>query len=71
VISISSASISGGKKKNNPEIRFASPSATSMAIRPGRIEVDQGEANHFAVELEAVAAFLRAALMANRKSQAP
>jgi hypothetical protein len=32
----------------------------------GAIEVDQGEAEHFAVELEAVAAFLRAALIANK-----
>ena len=36
----------------------------------GAIDVDQGEADHFAVELEAVAAFLRAALMADRKSKA-
>ena len=35
----------------------------------GTIDVDQGEADHFAVELEAVAAFLRAALMADRKSK--
>ena len=34
----------------------------------GTIEVDQSEADHFALELEAVAAFLRAALIANRKS---
>lgn len=36
--------------------------------RTGAIEVYQGEAEHFAVELEAVAAFLRAALDANRRS---
>lgn len=34
--------------------------------RTGAIEVDQGEAEHFAVELEAVAAFLRAALIADK-----
>ena len=34
----------------------------------GTIEVDQGEAEHFAVELEAIAAFLRAALVAQRRS---
>jgi hypothetical protein len=36
--------------------------------RTGAIDVYQGEAEHFAVELEAVAAFLRAALIANKKS---
>ena len=35
----------------------------------GTIDVDQGEADHFAVELEAVAAFLRAVLIANRKAE--
>ncbi len=34
----------------------------------GSIELYQGEAEHFAVELEAIAAFLRAALIADRKS---
>jgi hypothetical protein len=34
----------------------------------GTIEVYQGEAEHFAVELEAIAAFLRAALIADRAS---
>jgi hypothetical protein len=34
----------------------------------GTIEVHQGEAEHFAVELEAIAAFLRAALAANKTS---
>ncbi len=34
----------------------------------GAIEVYQGEAEHFAVELEAIAAFLRAALVANKSS---
>jgi hypothetical protein len=32
----------------------------------GTIEVYQGEAEHFSVELEAIAAFLRAALIANK-----
>jgi hypothetical protein len=36
--------------------------------RTGAIDVYQGEAEHFALELEAVAAFLRAALSANKKS---
>jgi len=31
-------------------------------------DVDQGEAEHFSTELEAIAAFLRAALIANKKS---
>jgi hypothetical protein len=35
----------------------------------GTIEVYQGEADHFIVELEAVAAFIRAALVTQRKSQ--
>jgi hypothetical protein len=34
----------------------------------GTIEVYQGEAEHFAVELEAIAAFVRAALAVHRKS---
>jgi hypothetical protein len=34
----------------------------------GTIDVYQGEAAHFAVELEAIAAFLRAALIANKSS---
>jgi hypothetical protein len=33
----------------------------------GAIDVYQGEAEHFSVELEAIAAFLRAALIANRR----
>jgi hypothetical protein len=32
----------------------------------GTIDVYQGEAEHFSVELEAIAAFLRAALIANK-----
>jgi hypothetical protein len=32
------------------------------------IDVYQGEAAHFSVELEAIAAFLRAALIANKNS---
>jgi hypothetical protein len=35
----------------------------------GTIEVYQGEAEHFIVELEAVAAFIRAALVKYKKSQ--
>jgi len=34
----------------------------------GTIDVYQGEAEHFSVELEAIAAFLRAALIANKNS---
>jgi hypothetical protein len=34
----------------------------------GTIDVYQGEAAHFSVELEAIAAFLRAALVANKNS---
>jgi hypothetical protein len=37
--------------------------------RTGAIEVYQGEAEHFAVELEAVAAFLPAALIATKKTK--
>jgi hypothetical protein len=33
----------------------------------GTTEVYQGEAEHFSIELEAIAAFLRAALIANKK----
>jgi hypothetical protein len=35
----------------------------------GTTEVYQGEAEHFSVELEAIAAFLRAALIANKPTQ--
>jgi hypothetical protein len=34
----------------------------------GTIDVYQSEAKHFSVELEAIAAFLRAALIANKNS---
>jgi hypothetical protein len=34
----------------------------------GTIDVYQSEAEHFSVELEAIAAFLRAALIANKNS---
>jgi hypothetical protein len=34
----------------------------------GTLDVYQGEAAHFSVELEAIAAFLRAALIANKNS---
>ena len=39
----------------------------SNGERTGTIDVYQGEAEHFSAELEAIAAFLRAALISNRR----
>jgi hypothetical protein len=55
------------RKNGSREIHFASPSVMQIQST-GTIDVYQGEAAHFALELEAIAAFLRAALIANKSS---
>jgi hypothetical protein len=58
----------GREEESQPGNTFHVTFRHLNGTRTGAIDVYQGEAEHFAVELEAVAAFLRAALLTDKKS---